>query len=82
MRTVIQILAWDAVLVHLSSAVLFVGVHVVILSNAGEHFWWVFAFLLPILMISLVGWGVQAQILLRATAQLRRTGGSWHVRAS
>ncbi len=82
MRTVTQILAWDVVFVHLSSAALFIGLHVLIFINAGEHFWWVLAFLLPILTISLAGWGIEMQILLRGTAELRRKGGSWHGRAT
>jgi hypothetical protein len=68
-------LAWDAVFLHLSSAALFIGFHVLIFLNAGEHLWWVLAFLLPLLLVMMAGWAVQMQLLLRATADLRGQGG-------
>lgn len=73
MTTVTRVLAWDTVFLHLSSAAIFVGLHVLIFVNPGEHLWWVLGFLLPILIVSLAGWAVQLQLLLllRGTAQLR-----------
>jgi hypothetical protein len=59
------------VFVHLSSAALFIGFHVLIIVNAGEHRWWVAGFLLPLLAIMMAGWWVQMELLLRATARLR-----------
>jgi hypothetical protein len=76
MREVARILAWDAVLVHLSSAALFIGFHVLIIVNADEHIWWVLGFLVPLLVVMMAGWWVQMDLLLRATARLRGREGA------
>ena len=76
MRETARILAWDAVLVHLTSAALFIGFHVLIIVNAGEHFWWVVGFLTPLLIVMMAGWWIQMELLLRATARLRSKEGA------
>jgi hypothetical protein len=71
MKTLAQMLAWDAVLLHLTSAALFIGFHVLIIVNADEHTWWVAGFLIPLLVVMMAGWWIQMQLLLQATARLR-----------
>jgi hypothetical protein len=53
------------------SATLFVGLHALIIVNAGEHRWWVAGLLLPLLALMMSGWWVQMDLLLKATARLR-----------
>jgi hypothetical protein len=76
MRTTARVLAWDAVFIHLTSAVLFVGFHVLIFLNAGEHRWLVIGILEPLLAVMMAGWWVQMDLLLKATARLRGKDGA------
>ena len=71
MRTVARVLAWDAVFVHLSSAALFIGFHVLIIVKAGEERWWAAGILLPLLAVMMAGWWTQMDLLLKGTARLR-----------
>jgi hypothetical protein len=71
MRTVTRILAWDAVFVHLTSAALFIGFHVLIFVYAGDNRWWALGLLGPLLAVMMAGWWIQMELLLQGTARLR-----------
>lgn len=81
MRDLNRLLAWEIVLVHVLTGVLFAAAIVLVLIFMDADKRWVIGAMSPFIAFLWIGWAWQAQVIFRMSAEMRHREGRRDVEA-